>query len=62
MRAMTDKELLKLGAGIIGLDMMFNQGKFSKMLAEMILEKSQKVKIVYVPVTEKDLVDLSFGC
>lgn len=64
MRATTDKELMQLGAGLIGLDLMFNDGKWSKYLAErafQILGKSA-VKIVYVPVTEEDLVDCSFGC
>ena len=62
MRTMTEKEAMKFGAGILALDIMFNQGKYTRMIAEMILERSQKIKIVYVPVTEKDLVDCSFGC
>lgn len=62
MRGMTDKEILALGAGIISLDIMFNDGKFSKYIAEKVIEKMSASKIVYVPVTEKELVDCSFGC
>lgn len=49
-------------AGSMALDLIFNDGKNTKELLELILERRQKIQVVYVPVTEKDLEDCAFGC